>query len=60
MCATPSTLTVCDQDIVEAEAAREAVARRTPCLDRAIGYLQKASRRNAGALTDLAAAYYVR
>lgn len=50
----------CDRDIVEADAAREAVALRTPCLDRAIEYLQKASRRNAGALTDLAAAYYVR
>jgi CHAT domain-containing protein len=60
VCASESGLTTCDRDIVDGGAAREAVALRTPCLDRAIEYLQKASRRNGSALTDLAAAYYVR
>ena len=59
MCAGASTLTTCDRDIVDAGAAREAVALRSPCLDRAIATLQKASRRDARALTDLSAAYYV-
>lgn len=59
-CASPAPLATCDRDVLDADAAREAVALRSPCLDLAIATLQKTSGRNAGALTDLAAAYYVR
>lgn len=45
---------------MDAESARRAVALRSPCLDRAIAFLQKASRTNARAMNDLAAAFYVR
>jgi CHAT domain-containing protein len=60
VCAPASTIQGCDKYIIDADAARQAVASRSPCLDRAIRYLQKASRQNTSALTDLAAAYYVR
>lgn len=50
----------CDERILTAEAARHAVASRTACIDDAITVLQKASRRDSGAMSDLAAAFYVR
>jgi CHAT domain-containing protein len=59
-CQPPPKMAACDETAMDAGKARLAIALRSPCLDRAIGFLQRASRRDARAMNDLAAAYYVR
>jgi CHAT domain-containing protein len=59
-CGEASAPTTCDERIRTPDAARRAVAFRTACLDDAIGILKSVSRRDARAMNDLAAAYYVR
>jgi CHAT domain-containing protein len=60
-CAAPAPrATACDVMTMDERTARRAIAFRSPCLDRAIGFLQKTARQNARSMNDLAAGYYVR